>query len=413
MNKSLKALLCCSMAVIFLAGCRGGGSTSGGGGNFSEKEKQAIQKVMDGNVCTLNGATPIVSGQATDVSGDENGYVQVVIKQNVSVDGEKFVVDVDWTYAGYEAAVYRYRTIEGDEYHKNFEFNFPDVGDADKSVEISAVASISGKKADAVKFQLNLKPMKLVFPEWSISEVLKLNGEKTMFAHISDPTKGYFESNQDPEVSAYCYVKTYGEVVYLAPDGNWGLLADGDKWIEIYAGSAYNLNTKTYADLKVGAKVYVYGEPTHYLGNIQIGYISKILTMSDPQKVSAVSAAKDINEAFLQSTTQISQDMNKLVRVSGKFKSKSITTADARGTFVITVGSTDLTIAYDYHTSKEGLSTLFDEMKAILDKAVAGTTTITVLGSFRWANQSKEATPVFGNTSGSWTVVPYLSGHVA
>lgn len=407
MKKSLKLIpAILALSAVFLAGCRGGG------GAPNEKETEAINKVMEGNVCTLNGATPIVSGQTTDVAGNTNEYVQVVTKQMVKVDGDNYTVEVDWSHAGFEDSVYRFREIEGDEYHKNFEFNFPANSDADKQVEITGTPKVNGKAGNPVKFSLNLKKMTYVFPEWSIAELMKING--SMFAHVSDPEKGYFESNQPAEAeTVYCFFKTYGEVVYLAPDGNWGLLADGENYVEIYAGNAYNLNTKTYADLKVGNKVYVYGEASHYLGNVQVSYISKIEVMTDPQKVKAVAGVKTIDEAYLNTTTQISTDMNRLVKVTGTFKSKSITNDATRGTFVITVGSKDLTIAYDYHTAKDGASTLFSEMKAKLDSATAGTTQLTVQGSLRWANIGKDSTPVFGNTAGAYTVVPYLSGHVA
>lgn len=404
MKKGLKLMPCVlALAAALLGGCRGGSSNG----------QAAVDKVMGGNVCMLNGVTPIVSGTTSECSGDTNDYVQVVTKQIVAVNDAKVTVDVAWSYAGFEADVFRFRTIDGDDYHKNFEFNYPAIGAAAKAIEIVATPSVDGKAFTAVKFSLSLKAMTVNFPEWSISKIYELNDEGTMFKHVSDATKGYYEGTQpegtDPN---YCYIKTYGEVVYLAPDGNWGLIADGEKWIEIYAGAAYNLSSKTYADLKVGAKVYVYGEVTHYLGNVQVGYISKVVEMSDPQRVTAPSAVKTLDEAFFTANKQICQDMNRFVTVSGKFKSKSISVDSARGTFVITIGSKDVTIAYDYHTAKEGSSTLFSEMKTILDSATTATT-ITVKGTLRWANTSKEASPVYGNTAGMWTVVPYLPGHVA
>lgn len=407
MNKSLKLMPCLvALGALFLAGCN-----KGGGGTLSETEKQAINRVMGGAVCTVSGSTSVIPGQASDFEGDNNDYAQVVVKQTVNIEGQKIDVDVEWTYKGYESDIFRFREIDGDLYHKNFEFNFPDVGGADKSVEVVGTPSVAGKKGDPVKFNFNLKPMKLVFPEWSIAEIMKIKDDGTMFTHISNPTKGYFESNQNPEVSQYCYIKTYGEVVYLAPDGNWGLLADGDKFIELYAGSGYNLNKKTYADLSVGEKVYVYGEPTNYQGNIQIGFISKVLKMSDPQRVEGVAGALQVNGDFFN-RSQICTDMNRIVKTTGKFVSKSMPNVDStRGTFVIDVDGKNLTIAYDYHTSKEGSSTLYTEIMDVLNKATAGTTNITVTGTLRWVNNDGAAV-VFGN-NGYWTIAPYISGHIA
>ena len=405
MNKSLKLMPCVlALTAVFLVGCKGGN-----GGTLSEKEKQAIQKAMGMPIATVSGTTAAIPGQASDVEGDNNDYVQLTIKQSAPVDGEKFEVDIEWTYAGFESDVLRYRTIDGDEYHKNLEFNFPNVGAPDKVIEVVGTPSIGGKKGDAVKYSFNLKAMKLEFPEWSIAEIYKIKGDGSMFTHISDPVKGYFESNQNPDVTPYCYVKTYGEVIYLAPDGNWGLLADGDKFIELYAGSAYNLNTKTYADLKLNEKVYVYGEPTHYQGNIQIGYISKVEKMSDPQKVQGVTDAKAINGSYLSTTGQICQDMNRLVSLRGTFKSKAMPSTDsARGTFVVAVDGVELEIAYDYHTSKEGSSTLYEEIMTIVNGAVKDTTMINVKGTLRWVNTGGD---IFGG-AGHWTVAPYVAGHV-
>lgn len=406
MNKSLKLMPCLvALGALFLAGCNKGG----GGGTLSEKEKQAITKAMSMNVCTVAGTTGVIPGQVSEVAGDKNDYVQVAVKQATAIDGEKFEVAIEWTYQGYEADVKRFYDVEGDANHKNFEFNFPEVGAAAKTVEIVASPSISGKKGDNVKFTLSLLPMTLTFPEWSIDELTKI--ENGMFKHVSDPAKGYFESNQDPATgNPYCYVKTYGEVVYLAPDGNWGLLADGEKYIELYAGSAYNLNAKTYPDLKLNEKVYVYGEPTHYQGNVQIGYISKIEKMSDPQKVQGVAEAKSVNGSYFQTTGQITQDMNRLIKFSGKYKAMGnpgVTVDSSRGTFIMTVDGVDVTIAYDYHTSKEGSTTLFSEIKAILDGATTATT-INLSGTLRWVNTGGN---IFGGT-GNWTVVPYLPGHM-
>ena len=411
MKKSLKLLaLSLGLAVVGLAGCRGGdgGTTSYG----AEVEAAAIKKVMGGNVAAVNNVTPIIAGQASELDADNNDNVTVISKQLVNVDGVKAEVVVDWTYEDPNSLVDQFHVLEGGDTNKVFEFNYPAKGGAAASFEFTATPKCGSTTGDPVKFNISLLACKYSYPEYALGEILAVKSDGSCFEHVTNAEKGYWESNNEDAGTAYMYITTRGKVVYLSPDGNWGLIADGALYCEIYAGSGRQLMSKYYPGLTVGNWVSVRGEPSNYKGNVQLGYISKVKQI-EKGSMAEPGAMKTMDEAYLNSYNQFNGDMNALFQVTGTFAGNASPALaawndGARGTFDITVGSKTLTIAYDYHTSKGGSSTLFTEMMAVLNAATAGSTQLTIKGTLRFVASGSS---VFTN-AGTCQLTPFLPGDV-
>lgn len=418
MKKSLLIALG-ALCVAGLAGCRGneGGTTSYG----AEVEAAAIQKVVGGNLALIENVTPLIPGQVSELDGDKNDNITVVARQLVPVNGVKAEVLVDWTYDSSTGLVDDFHVLEGGDTNKVFEFNYPAKGAENASFEFTATPKCGNTTGDPVKFNVSLLAMKRVFPEYKLSEILALNEAGTCYQHVTDAAKGYWESNNVDAGDNYMYITTFGKVTYLAPDGNWGLIADGSLYCEIYAGSGTKLNNKYFPGLEVGNWVKVRGEPSNYKGNVQIGYISMVKKVNQGTMVEPV-AVKTMNEAYLNSYSQFNGDMNAVFTVDGVFngnvKNKNgvaITSADQvpndRYTFEIKVGEKVLVIAMDYHTWRDAdanqtdLFTVYRD--AIFGKSVGNA--ITVKGTLRFVMNGAS---VFTN-DGTCQLTPFLSGDIA
>lgn len=436
MKKSLKLLTAVAALGIAgtLAGCRGGGgdTTSSPTG----KEAEAIQKVMAGGVAAVNNVTGIIEGQTSEVVGDNYDNVTVRTKKTVPVDGAQYEVTIDWTYDNTNNLVSSFNPLEGyEEYNKVFYFNFPAKGQPDAAFSFTATPKCNGVTGTAVTLNVTLKAETLVFPEYTIAQITETDTKPTAttssestytgvsFKHVTYPEKGYWESNNsdnpDDTKNLYMFVTVKGKVVYLAPDGNWGLIADGNNYMEIYAGSGTQLMNKYFPGLKVGNYVAIRGEMGHYKGNVQLGYISRV-TQIEKGSIQDPADYKTLTESYSFTNNQFSGDMNALVKVSGTYNgnlkdSNGVATTvdkltDGRFTFDVQVGSKTVSIAYDYHVSKveEGQPKVFDTYKTFLSKLQVGGA-ITVKGTLRFVFSGAN---VFTN-EGSFSVTPYLATDLA
>ena len=422
MRKSLK-IFALALAAVALVGCnsRGGGDTTGGGQTSggqttsygSEVEKAAIDRVMGGNVAAVNNETAIIAGQVSQLDADNNDNVTVITKQLVNVNGTKVEVHVDWTYED-NSVVDLFHTLEGqEEYNKVFEFNYPAKGGEAVEFKFKGTAKCGATTADPVEFAVSLQPTKYVYPDYRLAEILKVKSDGSCFEHVTDAAKGYWESNNQDADTPYMYITTFGKVVYLSPDGNWGLIAEGDLFLEIYAGSGRKLGSKYYPGLAVGNWVSVRGEPSNYKGNVQLGYISKVKQVEKGSMAEPNMNYRTVDEAYLTGYNQFNGDMNALFSVTGVYAGNAKPAVDsmnvgARATFDLTVGSKTFTIAYDYHTCKDSDVTLFDEMVAVLKGATAGSTRLTIKGTLRFVANGSNA---FTN-DGTCQLTPFLAGHV-
>lgn len=87
----------------------------------------------------------------------------------------------------------------------------------------------------------------------------------------------YFIRNDTTNPDAkYYYVNVKGKVIYLAPDGKFGLMANGEDVLQIYAGSGTLLLESNFPHLGLGKYVSVSGNLSQYCGNVQLAFVTKI-----------------------------------------------------------------------------------------------------------------------------------------
>ena len=232
----------------------------------------------------------------------------------------------------------------------------------------------------------------------------------------------------------YYYVSVPGKIIYTSPDGNWGLLADGKNVVEIYSGSGTGFLEENWPNL-AGKYVRVEGNMSMYNGNTQMGYVTKIAALTEAEKAAIVDPEplvyRDMNETELaalkvegfsnQKMAVVYPDggtlMNGLAEVKGTLVAGSITQGDetvaasalsqsARCTFDLKVGAQQITVAYDYHTDRDGKSGVMAALKTALEKDGE----ITIKGTMRYNGNMGF---LCEDNTGTWQITPFLSSHIA
>lgn len=427
----------------------------------TDGEKNAILRaVNDLSVCVRKGGTDLFPTSKNVVfSGDEQDYLRVL--NHVKVDD--YTVDLTWDFKTSQAA---YDTkLSVDENADIVYLKYPAAGGAETTYEWDLTKIVCGKAVSTdTKGHYSAK-LKAPLYDWQAMSIADINAvtddgadhaytvsSKTyhyesisnIIKYDATNTKGYSPwwntGRASDAESNYIFAEVKGKVIFLSPDGNWGLLANGDHIMEIYSGSELDLNTTSYPELANGY-VSIKGEVSHYYGNFQLSFIKSIRkinasevtepTMSYAQinyaKLSAAKLARDQasaavtkNRIYKQFTSQFEQ--NSLGEVTGKvLTAPSSTTKGARFTFDIEVAGEGenkikMEVAYDYHTDK-GVG---DVEAALRAKAVVGNT-ITVRGTMRFSHGSDKtlvpfsiasgATEGYG-TGGNWSIVPFLASHM-
>lgn len=253
----------------------------------------------------------------------------------------------------------------------------------------------------------------------------------------------YYKTN-NPEATEkqYYYVNVTGKCIYLAPDGNFGLIADGDEVMEIYAGGGTALKESNYPNLKVGNVVKVVGNLGQYCGNVQLGFITKVLA-GDPNAITEPTMTfRNMGATEIASLTKTGfTDPSQAVRVGGvdmmgslrsvtgtvvadsikwcdgdadvaaSWKSATASTVKKAKRFKfelqVAAGVT-YTVAYDYHVVRNDTgNTLFEDLVAKL----GGTSSFTVKGFSRYFGNNSEPFNPEGN-GGVWEVIPFSASHI-
>jgi len=250
------------------------------------------------------------------------------------------------------------------------------------------------------------------------------------------------EKNKD-NGGKYYYVNVTGEVIYLAPDGNWGLIADGDEILELYAGSGQAFTKTNWPNLDVGKVVTVSGNLSQYQGSINLGFVTKIREASaeDAAKIASPSKAfKDLTETKIASfkSTYIEcqkqaikidgvDAMNSLRTITGTIVKGSllvkgeeknatfapataITSSKLRAMFKVKVGAEEIYVAYDYHVDKENDKGIFSKLSAL--NLSDDETEHTFKGTLRYYGNDLSSFITEANP-GMWSLVPFAPDHIA
>ena len=426
-----KSLLILPLAALLLAGCNMGGGGGGGGGKKTSGgasvttlppvddavAERAIESAKMYKLALVSGKTTIYADTPVNIGHDKdyyhNDYVALTTSQVIMDDetGENVTVYIDWSY---DEVPFIKEVLPIDETHKGIYFTY----DAEEHDFPFKATLKCGNKSAEMNFKVHLMTKNLKFDNYTLEQIYKVTDTNDNF-DLVNPDTGYYKPNN--EGFTFTCVSTYGRVVYVSPDGNWGLIADGDYVLELYSGSNLDLDTTRYPALVPGQTVYVEAELGCYKGNLQVSYIFDI-SKADDSKAAASTGFKALTGAdYVGKHYWENKLMNSLRTVSAKFagnvmqNGKAVTDFSKLGndrfTFDVTVGSDTLTIAYDYHVDRKGELGIFNAYKEKISKLSSGAD-ITVKGTFRFAGPVDKSYK--GNESATnWNLVPFELDHIA
>lgn len=469
-------LLLATLAVFTLSGCelpfgnKENKESEGGGGNTpapakvydlepeitggSEEEKTAILEALNNRpICNLNGSsTSEIFPESTPILNEDKGDgIKVTTSQNI---GEK-TVSITWNVD--ETQEYFAAVLDSDAAHKIIEIKYKGYGNPDGEFKwsISKLECGEAKALNAnIEYKAIVKNEEYKHDDYTIDElyafddnekVVTVKGKEYKFpstfniVDYEDQGKStyspyFITNNPDAKEKQYLYVNVTGKVIYLAPDGNWGLLANGDDVLEFYAGSGTKLNAKNWPNL---AKEYVtvVGNMGQYCGNVQLGFVTKIkeakasditepsLTFRPIIEENIVQMRKEGYPADTQALKIDGVHMDGSLRqvtgtlVAGSLKDKDgnvvsdpTKLANNRFTFKLQVGAKTMAIAYDYHTDGNGEYGDSGLFSTLIDKLVAGGE-MTIKGTARYAGNN--SSPFYQTNDGVWNIVPFDVSHVA
>lgn len=445
------------LAVGGLSGC----DLFGGGGDINEDdwlvvpefdsgkkaEKLAILEAINNrSVCIDRSGNDFFPTDANIVLEEDNGdYISVATK--VVVD--KYTVELTWDF-NESQATFAKKTANEKGYLVNIKypgFGYPDstfTWSLTKIVCGSAVSTNtkSNYSATVKAASVSYTPMTLadIYKNHSEDKTVSIDGKSYTYHSWNElvnyeakNTKGYSPwwntGRPSDSDNNYIYAEISGKVLFLSDDGNWGLLADGDRIMEIYSGNQLDLNSRKYPDLVVGNYVTIRGEVNHYYGNFQFSYINSI-TACDKSKVTEPSGNFKALTASLLSSIELKAGSikadnsnvevtpqykqfpvellhNDLVTVTGKVVSNRKDGGSGRFTFYVEVGGHLVQIAYDYHTDKND-SRVGNALKQVISLG----STVTIKGTYRFNHGADKTLVPTTCAGGEITVVPFEVSHI-
>ena len=422
----------------------------------SEEAKTAILDALNNKpICNQTGSKTdeIYYDVEKTLNEDEGDGVKLTTSQ---VSGGKTVA-ITWSID--ETQTYFGKLLHADEAHDLIQVNYQGYGVADgklswtlvKMVCEDAVANINLKYTVTTHNEEYLHEDMRIAQIYSITDEEKtvtVGGTEHKFASTFDlvdyEDKGgtyspYFKTNNpDAKEKQYYYVNVPGKVLYTAPDGNWGLLADGKNVLEFYAGSSARPFIETVWPDLTEKYVKISGNLGQYTGNVQLTYVTKINALTEAEKAEIGEPEvtfRDLDETLLASlkvdgyTAQKQAVLlsdgsclsNSLGQVTGTLKAGSLKNSknaavsnidnmksSERYTFVLEVGAEEMTVAYDYHTDKDGSVGVMAALKTALKAGGE----MTIKGTVRYAGNNNLPFITEGN-NGVWNIVPYLPAHIA
>lgn len=422
----------------------------------TEEQKNAILDALNNKpICNQTGSkTSEIFNDVQPTLSEDNGDG---IKLTTSQTSGGKTVKLTWTVD--ESQTYFGARLKSDDAHDLIEIAYKGYGVADGTFSW-VLSKLECEEAVAnnanIQFSAKIQNEQYKHDEATIAQIYAIhdteltvdaNGTEHKFAstfdivdyeyHEGKNYSPYFKTNNpDAKEKQYLYYNTPGKVIYTAPDGNWGLLGDGKNVLEFYAGAGKALVQSNWPNLADGY-VKLAGNMSQYCGNIQMAFITKVLKLTDAEKAAVTEPAdyRVLGEAELAALkvpnyTAAKQAVvmadggclsNSLGQITGTLVAGSIKGSDGkdaavaslvsskRFTFELKVGENEkIQVAYDYHTDKSGSVGLFNALKA---KLQAGGE-MTIKGTMRYAGNDSAPFITEGN-NGVWSIVPFLTNHVA
>jgi len=390
--------------------------TGGGSGSTTEingltikggstGEINAIVKAADKTIASVSANTGLIPGETAECKEDDGDYLYLNLSQAVNLDEGNFKVQIEWGYDENDASFDNYMALS-DGVHGRINLVYPGFGNEARDFPFYVKKLTCGKAVceTQVNFNVHLVPAEHKHDDITIPQIYALNQAGTGFNIVDyNSSSPYYTPNYGQD---YFYVNVPGKVIYLSPDGNWGLIGDGKYVLEIYAGSALDLDADHYPGLAVGAYVTVTGNMSIYNGNMQVGFTTKIKTLENHSNIQEPTGYTTIGGASLDGAAQYTDGlMNGLFTLTGTLETAPDTSSNKRFTWTVTSEGKSITCAYDYHVDRNSDLGIYNGYKTTFASKSVGSA-ITIKGTLRYNGSS------FQN-DGHWELVPFLADHIA
>ena len=402
----------------------------------TEAEKTAILDTVNYKAITYltgdNGAT-IRPGRNYTLKEDKGDCIYLVSKQK-SPNGKE--VEIEWEYDKDQEYFLKEFTI--DERHKYIDIDYKgydhreETGKFEYRIKKITCGSATVTEAPELRYSVNIKNFTYKFEAFTAEEINKVTNEvkyvdmRTESNHHApvyvypatydivdyedhgektySPYFPVLEENKGAD-DAYRYVNVKGKIIYTAPDGNWGLLADGNEIVEIYAGSGTKFLPSNYPNLS-NQYVEVYGDMAQYHGNMQLSFVKKIKAIDASEITEPTVTYNALSESdiasFKQTYPGVTSDkqvvagmINSLRSVTGRIDLSTLKDnngaavaledlQDNRYTFELVVGDERITVAYDYHVGRNTNNGIFNAFK----QKLVNNALVTIKGTMRYSGSN-------------------------
>lgn len=402
----------------------------------TDAEKNAVLDAINNkSVCVNTAGSDLFPGNGNiTFYGDDEDYV--MISKKVIVDS--YTVNITWSIDETQATFDK--KVSVDDYHDIIYIKYPEIGAAAGTFKwsiskIECGSAVSTKansdySAKIVAPTIYYRPMTFeqIYANHSEDKTVEVGGKSYTY-HSWNENINYEAINKSNQYSPwwitgladdaennYIYAEIKGKVIFLSPDGNWGLLANGDKVVEIYSGSELNLKESSFPEL-ANKYVAIKCEVTHYYGNIQCSYIKSIRAIEASEVTEPDMQYQNLTETVLKSIEiktgeykQFSAEViqNDLVSVTGTVVANSKAVSGNRFTFDVAVGACKVTIAYDYHADGSDKA-----VSNALNAAYSKGGQVTIKGTYRFNHGAEKTIVKTDGAGGQLTIAPYQASQIA
>ena len=412
--KKTYLLVLAAILSMGLASC-GGGNPGGGTesapvsqGITDEDYETAVNKVKEMPIANIDGQTALTPDFSSTLSGDKNQRVVLTTKQSVNIRGKGTVeVAIAWGYDDKQpdakaiSGIKDVKDAEGniDEYHKNLYFNYSTEKDIENVTFFGTLTA--GTKTATANFKVKLEKANIVFEKLTLEEFYA-PASNGLFKWNKDDGSIGVNKNAEGQDQRYYYVELPCKVIYITPDNNFAIGADGARFVYLYKVDGLGL--------EVGKYYAVGGEIANYYGNIQLSYISYAHELKDHATIAEPVLDNVVDIHDIKGFSMVSDKHMYSVEIRNvHLKEATTINLTKRGTFVLVDGDGhELTVAYDYHTGSKGGKATEEgtAWKAIVD-GLKTTDSITIKGNLIYAD--KESNAKFKASGYDWNLMPQIS----
>ena len=307
---------------------------------------------------------------------------------------------------------------------------------------VKAKGTCNGESKEKT-YVLVLNPLDKVFKKMSLDQLYEAADGKLTWMTGKKDTGGsvipgaYTTDLSQTEAQSSYWIETKGILTYVAQDGNWGILQNGDKAVQVYRLDEYT-GWPSIRDSVMNVPVIIRAEISSGFGNIQLSYVQKIAKIegTDPD-IKPITPAEAYDETMIKDTNWATNTIfNKVVtKTEVKFNGKINKVKNSSGSdtvltdmmsnrsacnskteryeFEVLLGSTPLIVATDYHACKDS-DAFVTACDQILKSAAVGST-IAIGGSIRWMNDRNvvKKNDYSIRTAGEWTIIPFSADQIA